>query len=72
MALDSSGRIVDYFSQCAAGGLFERVFPRKNQAGAEKSRMAGHRRRPEMFLSITGDFLKRGLRCVTERVGRRF
>lgn len=37
MALDSSGRIVDYFSQCAAGGLFERVFPRKNQAGAEKS-----------------------------------
>jgi len=37
MALDSSGRICLIFSQCAAGGLFERVFPRKNQAGAEKS-----------------------------------
>lgn len=37
MVLDSSGRIVDYFSQCAASGLFEKIFPRENHAGAEKS-----------------------------------
>ena len=60
MAPDNSERIVDYFSQCAAGGLFEKIFPREHQAGAEKSPDGGTPATARDVFEYYKDFFEKG------------